>query len=193
MEKWTEILEEYGTIDVVYCDFQKAFDTVPHKRLLNILKCYGFNGNVLTWIKDFLTSRKQQVKVNESTSSMFDVTSGLPQGSVLGPILFVIYINTLVDKVENSELTLYADDLKLYKEISSEKDTHDLQKDIDNLFDWTKLSLLKFHPATCEVMRIQSKWKKTAINNAYQIDRSNSVLSMQDTRSWNHFYKNIDI
>ena len=134
----------------------KAFDTVPHNRLMDILLHYGFKDPVLSWIKDFLSNRKQHVNVNGTKSSAFDVLSGVPQGSVLGPILFVIYINTLVDKSKQSEIFLYADDLKMFKEIKSDEDTNALQQDLDSLYDWTRYSCLRFHPEKCVVMRYES-------------------------------------
>ena len=106
-------LDYGGQIDAVYTDFEKAFDKVPHKRLLFKLCSYGINGNIINWIKDFLAGRKYRVKVNGSYSSLAHVTSGIPQGSVLGPLLFLIYINDLIDCCEPfSGIYLFADDAK---------------------------------------------------------------------------------
>ena len=139
----------------------KAFDTVPDQRLTNVLQYYGFQNPLLSWIKAFLCNRRQRVVVNGTTSSWFDVKSGIPQGSVLGPVLFVIYINTMVERVKDSEVYLYADDMKIFREVNSVEDCHKLQGDLDNLFDWTKESLLKFHPDKCISMRLGSGKRKT--------------------------------
>ena len=106
-----------GNIDTIYLDFAKAFDTVPHQRLLVKLRGYGIEGRILTWIEAFLTDRRQRVVVNDSRSSWADVTSGIPQGSVLGPMLFIIfYINDMPSSVL-SPIYFFADDAKLYRNI----------------------------------------------------------------------------
>ena len=108
LDKWTEAINNGHYINAVYCDFMKAFDKVSHKELLKILK-YSVPVKVIDWIRSFLTNRKQRVLVN-GTASGWHVTGGVPQGSVLGPILFVIYMNTLSDVVQYSDLFLFADD-----------------------------------------------------------------------------------
>ena len=147
----------------------KAFDKVSHKRLVKILKYYSLPLKVIDWIKSFLTNRKQRVLVNGIASGWHDVISGVPQGSVLGPILFVIYINTLVDVVQHSDLFLFADDNKLFKIIFNDEDTVLLQKDIDSMFSWTLNSLLLFHPNKCFTMHISSKLNET-ITHAYTMN-----------------------
>ena len=172
VDKLTKILDNGCVIDTIYCDFMKAFDTVPHQRLIEVLMHYGLEGPILAWIKDFISSRKQQVHVNGCKSKYFDVISGVPQGSVLGPSLFIIFINTLVDKSGKSELFLYADDLKIYKEISSEEDAEALQQDLDRLYDWTKYSFLRFHPDKCVVMRYMMSSRNTSIKSFYNMDET---------------------
>lgn len=155
LDIWSQILDQGGCLDVIYCDFMKAFDKVPHNRLLYKLGNYGITGNTLGWINSFLIGRTQKVKINEAMSESAPVTSGIPQGSVLGPILFVIYINDLPDVVDkDSHVYLFADDTKVFRQIKSDNDRIILQKDIDNLLVWSSLWLLKFHPDKCVFMGV---------------------------------------
>lgn len=180
MDKWTETLERGSMVDVVYFDFQKAFDTVPHRRLIELLYHYQLDATVVSWIGDFLSGRKQHVHVKGVKSSVFDVTSGVPQGSVLGPLLFLIYINSMVGKVENEGLYLFADDLKVFQETAVEKESELLQQNIDRIYDWTQYSLLKLHPKKCKAMRITSGTKKV-LNTHYSIaDRQIDHVSKID-------------
>ena len=109
----------HTAVDAIYLDFAKAFDSVPHQRLLLKLESYGITSCVLTWIKDFLVGRGQQVCVNGTQTDWSAVTSGVPQGSVLGPVLFVVFIKELPDVV-NSTCQMYADDTKVFAEVEKE-------------------------------------------------------------------------
>ena len=155
IDNWTEILDEGGCIDVAYCDFMKAFDKVCHKRLVHKLKLYNIGTMYSKWIESFLDSRKQKVIVNGVASSPKDVTSGIPQGSVLGPILFVLYINDLPDVIKNGSIPyLFADDTKIFHSIKCTQDCKDLQEDIKAMQVWSEKWLLCFHPDKCKCMRI---------------------------------------
>ena len=164
MDDWTRILDEGGEIDVIYMDFMKAFDKVPHKRLIEKLKCYGYKGRLLNWIKEFLTGRKQRVEINGYKSEWRDVTSGVPQGSVIGPLLFVLYINDLPDRVK-AEIYLFADDTKMYCKIT-ENGMSTLQEDLNKLQIWSDTWLLKFHPDKCKVLKVH-KGNKTNSRKYY--------------------------
>ena len=153
LDKCCESISEGKVVDSIYFDFAKAFDTVPHRRLCKKLKAYGIDGSIADWITSFLTERKQLVKVNQSHSSIDDVISGIPQGSVLGPLLFVLYINDLPESVISSIL-LFADDTKLFKEVNSIADSLSIQRDIDELVRWSKDWLLQFHPDKCHVLTL---------------------------------------
>ena len=124
---------------------------MPHKRLIKKIENYGITNPILNWIQDFLTRRYQQVSINGETLNRKEVTSGIPQSSVLGPILFVIYINDLPEAVE-SEAYLFADDTKIFRVINSLDDQHILQNDLVKLENWSDTWFLKFHLEKCKHM-----------------------------------------
>lgn len=136
--KWTVILDSGGCIDVVYCDFMKAFEKVPHQRLLHKLEKYKISDQYNAWIRSFLLGRKQRVIVNGEESEWKDVSSGIPQCSVLGPILFVLYINDMPEVTsENTVIFLFADDTKAFRGIYHESDCTELQSDMHALQSWS--------------------------------------------------------
>uniref|UniRef100_A0A8C7WVC6 Reverse transcriptase domain-containing protein n=1 Tax=Oryzias sinensis TaxID=183150 RepID=A0A8C7WVC6_9TELE len=134
-EEWAKKVDKGEMIDVVYVDFSKAFDKVPHLMLIDKLKGYGIDGPLLGWIKDFLTGRTARVKVNGVSSEPMDIRSGVPQGSVLGPELFKIYVNDL-PSVLPTKCLLYADDLKVWSTVSCESDIERMQFTLDCLYEW---------------------------------------------------------
>lgn len=160
LDLWTEIIDDGGSIDAIYMDFMKAFDTVPHRRLLTKLEAHGVQGKVLGWIQGFLTGRQQWVVVNGARSKTAPVTSGIPQGSVIGPMLFVIYINDL-PSVCSSEVRLFADDTKLFNRSDKPDAASILQEDLNRLQQWSDDWLLRFHPEKCSVLKLGNK-KSTA-------------------------------
>ena len=156
-----------GVVDSIYFDFSKAFDTVPHRRLSVKMKAYGIQGKLLKWIEAFLTGREQMVRVNGELSNPKPVISGIPQGSVLGPLLFVLYINDLPDSV-SSNILLFADDTKIFQQIRSEKDALSLQSDIDALNAWSEKWLLKFNTDKCHVLTL-GKFDKIMHTHRYTL------------------------
>ena len=155
-------------VDVVYMDFQKAFDTVPHARLLKKLQAYGIEGELLAWITEYLRDRTQIVTVNGESSIAGAVISGIPQGTVLGPLLFVIYINDILDDI-NSEGLLFADDAKIFRTISCKDDSLLLQEDIGKLEAWSDLWLLRFHPDKCHLLTL-GKFENIMYCHRYRVN-----------------------
>ena len=128
MEHISKWADDGSPVDVIYLDFQKAFDKVPHQRLLIKLKSHGMGESVVNWVRDWLSGRKQRVVVEGEESSWRPVISGVPQGSVLGPILFLIYINDLENEIGGNILK-FADDTKMFRRVESQEDRHQLQSD----------------------------------------------------------------
>ena len=163
MEDCTGLLETGESVDVVYTDFRKAFDSVPHRHLLSKLHSLGIRGKLLQWFEAFLTNRRQRVVVNGAASSWSDVTSGIPQGSVLGPVLFVLYVNDLPDMV-TSPVQMFADDMKIYRGIRSAVDHDQLQADLDTLAAWSRKWLLPFNVAKCSSLHMGTSNPKEIYN-----------------------------
>ena len=150
---WFSYLDKNIPVDAVYLDFRKAFDTVPHERLLNKLHGYGVRGQLLDWIRDFLKDRSQYVTINDKSSSKIPVTSGVPQGSVLGPTLFIYFINDLPSLI-TIFIKIFADDTKAYLPILSNADRIILQKTIDDMVHWSKIWQLHFNGSKCKVLHL---------------------------------------
>ena len=150
-------IAEGAQVDVILLDFSKAFDKVPHKRLLHKLSYYGVQDNTLNWIKSFLEDRKQEVLLEGIHSSPANVTSGVPQGTVLGPLLFLTYINDLPDVVQHSKTKLFADDCLLFKAIHNANDQRLLQSDLSALEQWEIDWQMDFNPSKCTVIQIVNR------------------------------------
>jgi hypothetical protein len=152
LEIITQIIDNRRPVDVKFMDFAKAFDSVPHRRLLLKVKQYGIRGNILAWVKDFLQGRTQFVSVRTGNSSNSNVLSGVPQGSVLGPILFVVYMNDLPEGMLN-HTGLFADDAKLVGEISA---TRNLQSDIDKAMQWALFGIWIFSLPNASIYHLET-------------------------------------
>ena len=175
MNIWTELLEHKAPIDILYLDYAKAFDTVPHQRLIRKLKSIGIKGNLLAWLKDFLIGRKQRVVVNHEFSEWIDVLSGVPQGTVLGPLLFLIFVSEIPDIVE-SHSSLFADDTKLYSICSKNK----LQSDLDKVVEWTNEMQMSFNAGKCKVMHLG---KDNPLRQYTMLDLNNERCPLTDTET----------
>ena len=159
-------LSEGKQLDVILLDFAKAFDKVPHQRLLYKLNYYGVRGQTLSWIESFLRDRKQHVLVEGAKSDEAEVTSGVPQGTVLGPLLFLAFINDLPSVVD-SQARLFADDCLLFRQIDSLHDSNKLQEDLSALEKWESDWQMSFHPQKCTTIRVTRK--KWPLNTKYQL------------------------
>ena len=155
LEKITQATDNGEPVDVVFLDFAKAFDKVPIQRLLKKVKSHGIGGQLLAWIKAWLTDRKQRVVLNGEASDWARVLSGVPQGSVLGPLLFLIFINDLDEEAALVEiLKKFADDTKVAQPIRSEQDRTRLQAVLDNLVSWADTWGMSFNVKKCKVMHV---------------------------------------
>ena len=132
-------------VDIILLDFSKAFDKVPHRRLLHKLRYYGIRNNTFLWIQDFLSHRTQEVQLEGHKSTTADVLSGVPQGTVLGPLLFLLFINDLPESTE-SDARLFADDCLLFRPIRNNRDTQILQNDLNSMEEWENRWQMAFHP-----------------------------------------------
>ena len=148
MDNVTKCVERGESVDVIFLDFAKAFDKVPHQRLLQKLQSHGIRGRVWSWVSEWLKNRKQRVCLNGQTSSWLSVMSGVPQGSVLGPILFLVFINDLDSGIINWILK-FADDTKLFGPVPDSSARDLLQKELDKLVKWSEDWQMMFSEEKC--------------------------------------------
>ena len=156
---WLTQLEVGRDIGSIFFDLKKAFDTVPHKALLDKLQQLNVSPFILRWVRSYLTARHQKVVIGGEDSDTIPVISGVPQGSVLGPLLFLIYIDDVarVPLSEGTSLVLYADDMLLYRAINTPEDFAILQEDINTVNNWVKTNYLNFNVSKCKFMYISRK------------------------------------
>ena len=155
---WAKTINNRSSVHAVFLDFSKAFDSVLHQRLLLKLDYLGIRGHLHRWIESFLTGRSQRVVLNGKFSSWTPVVSGVPQGSILGPLLFILYINDLSETL-TSTVRIFADDSTIYREVLSLSDCILLQEDLDTLSNWTKTWQLPLNIIKCKAMCLSNKRK----------------------------------
>ncbi|CAH8480123.1 unnamed protein product [Dicrocoelium dendriticum] len=151
---WTEAADAGEGVDVIYLDFSKAFDRLDHRILLSKLQHYGIGDPLLSWIANFLFQRQLVVRVRSSLSDPIQVECGVPQGSVLGPRLFLVFINDLAQGIASNFL-MFADDIKIWRRIQANADQHVLQSDLDTVYQWSIQNLLHFNVSKCKVLSIR--------------------------------------
>lgn len=174
-------LENRSQVDVVYTDFSKAFDTVNHFILCEKLKAFGLGGTLLNWITSYLHDRTQSVRVKGFISEEITVTSGVPQGSHLGPFLFNIFINDIKPVFKNSYFLLFADDLKLFNIVKSKEDCDNIQADLDALSRWCTLNFLDLNIKKCQSVsfyRSHSRLEYTYSINGSSLDNVNMIRDL---------------
>ncbi len=197
IEELYQTIHSRKQVDLILLDFSKAFDKVSHEKLLLKLSHYGIRGKTLKWVKSFLDNRTQSVVVNGSQSASIPVPSGVPQGSVLGPLLFLAYINDLPQNVQ-SRVRLFADDTAVYLTIATQQDSQTLQDDLLALEIWEQKWDMHFNPSKCQVIHI-TKCKKP-IDTTYYLHNTKLQattnakylgVAISDDLSWNTHIDNI--
>ena len=167
---------EHGkALDCIYLDFAKAFDSVPHKRLLNKLHAYCITGKLHKWVENFLTYRKQKVIVGQE-KSWTKVKWGIPQGRLLVPLLFIVFINDLRSVTINSLIKIFADDTKVFKAISTIQDAENLQADIGRLALWAKTWQLPYNELKCKCIR----YGKNNIKHNYEMNGYDLITDLEE-------------
>jgi len=144
LNDWTLTINNNKSIAVAYIDYEHAFDCVSHSKLLLKLRSYGISGNLLSWIENFLANRSQQTNVGNSLSNITNLSSGVVQGSAIGPLFFVLFINDIANLFNNGNCVckLYADDLKLYSILETNVDVCYLQDKLTNVYDWSARNIV---------------------------------------------------
>ena len=156
VHNWSQAIDQGKEICAVFFDLQKAFDSVPHKALIDKLISIDLNPFLLRWVCSYLTNRKQFVVLNGEKSSTCQVVSRVPQGSVLGPLLFLVYINDSVQatQCDGNNVNLFADDMLLYRVISNTCDLEVVQQGINNVSTWVNANKLHLNASKCKFMII---------------------------------------
>jgi hypothetical protein len=161
LERATKAVDNGEAFDAVFLDFAKAFDKVPNARLLKKMSAHGIQGHLLRWVTNWLTGRRQRVVLGGEVSDWIEVLSGVPQGSVLGPLLFLIFINDIDEAAAAVDiLRKFADDTKLGHTVNDKNDKNILQEALDNLTEWSNKLGMSFNVKKCKVVHFGRSNKK---------------------------------
>lgn len=185
LNDWTLSFRDKSSVDVIYIDFKKAFDSVSHNKLLLKLEAYGIADDALSWIQAFLSNRTQSVRILNAISIPLPVRSGVPQGSVLGPTLFLLFINDVADLFSDLsvKLSLYADDIKLYSTYCSDLELADLDNALDRLTAWADLWQLPISETKCFALHLSPIHSiSPLINNHIYLINSNPLKTVASPR-----------
>ena len=174
----SDILDSHGQVDVIYTDMSKAFDRIHHNLLLSKLQGFGFSDSLLALISSYITNRQQFVSYNGVKSNAFNASSGVPQGSNLGPLLFLLFMNDLCEHID-CEMLLYADDMKLFFEINSDYDCHHLQNQLSSFETWCGLNHLTLNVSKCKILTYTLK--KSPLIFPYKLN-GNVIERTHETR-----------
>ena len=174
-------LETNTDVDVIYLDFAKAFDKVDHGVLLHKLRALGISGRLGLWVSAFLSDRTQFVAVSGAESSVSTVVSGVPQGSVLGPLLFIIHIHDINNNIINSTVTSFADDTRISMAVNNADDSTLLQTDLNSIYEWAETNNMKFNDSKFEHLHYSSL-PINAINTSYQAPDGNTITMQPNVR-----------
>ena len=178
LEDITQSIDNGDEVDVIFLDFCKAFDKVPHRKLLQKLYAYEIRGKVHAWIKEFLSGREQRVIVNGSQSTWINITSGIPQGSVLGPVLFLVFINDLPEVIKVL-IKLFADDAKFYFVVTSNAYNR-AQLSLNRAVDWSKVWKMIFNIIKCHHLHIG---KKKFTETTYTMESDGQQVELEKVKN----------
>jgi hypothetical protein len=180
VDTWLKDIDCGKYVGTVFLDLRKAFDLVDHQILLHKLKLYHFSERTIKLFESYLSNRKQKVKVNNSYSETLPIHSGVPQGSILGPLLFLIYINDIALSSQTINIDLYADDSTMYKsDCSIHKIEANLQENLNEITRWCKLNNMSLHPGKSKCMLMSTKYK---IMNAQELQLSIENISLENVK-----------
>ena len=185
------ISESDDNADVIYLDFAKAFDKVDHKILLSKLRNMGIQGKIYQWIESFLCNRQQHIIVDGEISESAEVKSGVPQGTVLGPVLFLLFINDITEAIQYADIQIFADDCKLTLKIENQSDHQKLQRDIEAAIMWSLMNNMELNK---EKFQLIHHGKNEELKLDYTLDRENTLkpsseikdlgVTVSDDLSW---------